>query len=128
MFETGTIPDISKFIESNSGMKVPDKECLYKPPDTSFMKSDRNIDRSKPNPSRYSRIILTGGGRCANDLIIAPAMIPSPSPATQWIVEPNTRRHLIETYLSCNPGKGSRHPSTYRKAPMGPVYAVTSTN
>ncbi|MEX1000325.1 MAG: recombinase family protein [Thermodesulfobacteriota bacterium] len=53
---------------------------------------------------------------------------PHPSPATQCIVEPRTCRHLTATKRSCKPARGSRQPSTYKKAPKGPVYKVRSIN
>src|ERR1700728_2825845 len=122
----GTMPAIRQFIDSNSGKKVLESARIYEPPAMLRMNRDWKILHPKPKPRRYSSAISAPLGKWNKLPMTAPAKIPTPSPATQCMVEPRTCLQRVATYCSCSPGSGSRQPNTYKNAPSGPVYAVRS--
>ena len=72
----------------------------------SRMNSAWKIVQPKAKPRTYSRIISAGPAMPSTLESTAPARMPTPSPATQCMVEPSVCRHCAAVYCSCSPGQG----------------------
>ena len=93
----GTMPAMRQFIDNNSGKKVLESARIYEPPAMSRMNRDWNTLHPKPKPKAYSSAISVTLGKWNKLAMTAPARIPTPSPATQCIVEPRTCLHRAAT-------------------------------
>ena len=71
----------------------------------SRMNSAWKMVQPKAKPRTYSRIISAGPVMPRTLASTAPARMPTPSPATQCMVEPSVCRHRAAVYCSCVPGQ-----------------------
>src|SRR5665648_117966 len=94
---TGTMPAMRQFMDSNSGKKALASARLYEPPAFSRMNSAWKILHPKPNPKTYSSAISVVFDKWNTLAMTAPARIPTPSPATQCMVEPSTCLQRVAT-------------------------------
>jgi hypothetical protein len=93
----GTIPAINRFIDSNSDMNVLPSARRYEPPAVSRMNNAWKIVQPKTKPRTYSTMTSPKPAILNTLESTAPAMMPTPSPATQCIVDPNACRQRAAT-------------------------------
>ena len=93
----GTIPAISRFMESSSDMNVLRSARRYEPPAMSRMNSAWKIVQPKAKPRTYSTMTSAKPASPNTLESTAPAMMPTPSPATQCIVDPSVCRQRAAT-------------------------------
>ena len=87
----------------------------------SFMNSAWKINNPNAKPATYSTTKSTAIGSPSRPVTVAATMIPVASPARQWMVDPRPCFQSGVVNVSCVPGDGSLHESTYRYSPTGPV-------
>ncbi len=93
----GTIPAMSRFIDSNSATNVLLSARRYEPPAMSRMNSAWKIVQPKAKPRMYSTTTSTKPARPKTLESTAPARMPTPSPATQCMVDPSVCRQRAAT-------------------------------
>src|SRR3979490_916759 len=114
----GTIPAIRRFIDSSSDTNVPVSARRYDPPAMSRMNSAWKIVQPKAKPRMYSTTTSASPARPKTLESTAPARMPTPSPATQCIVDPTPwRQRAASTLLQERPAhagiRGQQHESPF---------------